>query len=229
MIVSIHQPSYWPWLGLLDKISRSDRFIVLDNVEANKSAYQYRNIFYCNGKEKFITLPVDYRMGTRINELAFKNDDWAKDHLARFRNYYLKTPFFREIFPLVETLYSAGYDRPVDLIFATMDFSFKILEIETEILFSSALDGKGSKAEIVLDLLRKSGATIYLSGKGALDYFTDHDTSEFKRNGIDITWQDFNHPVYEQFPSSPFIAGLGCLDLFFFHGVDRSKKIFHER
>ena len=71
MKLSIHQPSYWPWLGLLSKIARSDHYIILDDVPANKASYQYRNQFFCNGKEKIITLPVNYHSDTPINQLMF--------------------------------------------------------------------------------------------------------------------------------------------------------------
>jgi len=33
MIVSIHQPNYLPWMGLMHKILESDIFIVLDDVQ----------------------------------------------------------------------------------------------------------------------------------------------------------------------------------------------------
>ena len=86
MIVSIHQPSYWPWLGLLDKVAKSDVFILLDNIAANKDSYQYRNIFFCNGKPKIITIPVNYKMGIKINKMKFKNNIWPSEHLDRFKN-----------------------------------------------------------------------------------------------------------------------------------------------
>ena len=49
MKISIHQPSYWPWLGLLHKIRLSDADVILDNVNISKGSFQYRNQFLCNG------------------------------------------------------------------------------------------------------------------------------------------------------------------------------------
>src|SRR5262245_12377367 len=66
MRVSIHQPSYWPWLGQLAKIAKSDRYVFLDSVDAARDDFQYRNLFFCNGQAKFLTLPVNYRMSMPI-------------------------------------------------------------------------------------------------------------------------------------------------------------------
>ncbi|HEY3277770.1 MAG TPA: WbqC family protein, partial [Syntrophorhabdaceae bacterium] len=58
MILSIHQPSYFPWLGLLDKIAKSDVYMVMDEVQLTDAAYQHRNIFLtADGKIKYLTIP----------------------------------------------------------------------------------------------------------------------------------------------------------------------------
>jgi hypothetical protein len=228
MIVSIHQPSYWPWLGLLDKIAKSDVFILLDNIAANKDSYQYRNIFFCNGKPKIITIPVNYKMGIKINKMEFKNNIWPSEHLDKFKNYYLKATYFKDIFSIIEKLYFSSYKnkRPIDFIIDTMKMSFELLNINTEILLSSDLDGKGKKANLVLDLVKKAKGTIYLSGIGALNYFTKDDLKKIEEKEIRIQWQKFKHPKYRQSNKFPFVEGLACLDLFFFQGKEKSKKIF---
>ena len=42
MIVSIHQPNLWPWLGFFDKMAASDLFILLDTVPFTKGGFQNR-------------------------------------------------------------------------------------------------------------------------------------------------------------------------------------------
>jgi hypothetical protein len=226
MIVTIHQPSYWPWLGELNKIAQSDRFILLDNVDANKKAFQYRNIFLCYGKAKYLSLPVTYRMGVLLNELEFKNNSWPEDHLNKLENYYREAPYFNKIFPALEKLYTKGYKKPVDFIFQTMLFSMEFLNIDTEVLKGSDLKGVGEKGSLVLDLVKKANGKVYLSGKGALRYMTARDMDEFKKEDIKIEWQFFKHPRYQQLKKYPFVEGLACLDLFLFHGEKISGQIF---
>lgn len=43
MRVALHQPHYLPWLGLVDKIDRSDLFVVLDHVQYERKGWQNRN------------------------------------------------------------------------------------------------------------------------------------------------------------------------------------------
>ena len=38
MLVAIHQPLYFPWLGYLDRMARSDLFVVLDHVQFERRA-----------------------------------------------------------------------------------------------------------------------------------------------------------------------------------------------
>ena len=35
LVIAIHQPNFFPWLGFFDKINRSDIFIILDHVLNN--------------------------------------------------------------------------------------------------------------------------------------------------------------------------------------------------
>ena len=129
MTVSIHQPSYWPWLGLLDKIAKTDTFILLDDVQVVKGTFQYRNTFYCNGKPKFITLPVNLKLGVTFTELEFTNVNWKTDHLNKLRNYYMKAPYFYEVYEELEFFYSETFTKPIDLLKETMLFCFSKLGI----------------------------------------------------------------------------------------------------
>ena len=122
-IVSIHQPSYWPWLGLLDKIAKTNTFILLDDSQVVKGTFQYRNIFFCNGDAKFITIPLYLKLGMNFNEITFRNSEWKNDHLNKLHNYYLKTPFFEHVFSDLEKFYEQDFIKPIDLLRETMLFS----------------------------------------------------------------------------------------------------------
>lgn len=59
MITAIHQPSYFPWLGWMDKINKCDQFILMDEVQLSDRAYQHRNLFLTNtGQQKFLTIGI---------------------------------------------------------------------------------------------------------------------------------------------------------------------------
>lgn len=227
MRITIHQPSYWPWLGLLDKIAKAEKYIVLDDVAANKASFQYRNQFLCNGEIKLITLPVDYRLGKSINLLKFTNNSWREEHLNKIRNYYLKTPYFENIFPEIVKLYhSYNNDLAFPFILKTMLFAFEYLNINVDVVTSSQYSSNLSKGELVFDLCHKAKATCYVSGKGAEQYMDEATYRLFENNNIQFEWHHFTHPIYQQHPKFKFVQGLSCLDMFFWLGKENSRKVF---
>jgi hypothetical protein len=225
--VSIHQPSYWPWLGQLAKIAASDVYVCLDSVAAAKNENQYRNLFYCNGEAKYLTLPVNYRMGVRIDELQFTTDQWKLDHLNKLRNYYRKAPFFEEVFRKITPLYAAQGQSPVEFILTTMTFAFEVLALGVTIIRSSSFNVLSTKGDLVLGICKATGATQYVGGMGSYEYMKEV-LGDFHTAGIDITWHKYSHPQYSQDPQYPFVPGLACLDLFFFQGFERARDLFQE-
>lgn len=226
IVTTIHQPSFFPWLGLLDKIAKSQNYILLDNVHANKASNQYRNIFYCNGLSKYISIPVDYNINKLISELKFKNNLWKEEHLNKFYNYYLKSPFFDEIFPLIQDVYNSSYESPIDFIINTMLFAFNMFKINVDIIKNSELNSSGSKGRLVLDICKKTNTKVYLSGQGAMNYMDEDILKEFHTNGIKVIWHAFEHPIYNQDMKYNFVSGLSFLDILFFEGIENANRIF---
>ena len=227
MITSIHQPSFFPWLGLLDKIAKSSTFVLLNDVAANKSSYQYRNLFYCNGEAKFLSLPVNYKLGIKIVDLQFKNNTWRDEHINKVQNYYKKAPFYDEIFPFIKNLYLENEnDSPFEFIKKSMILLLQLYGIKINIIESSDLNCKDKKGDLVLELCKKIGDDTYLSGKGALVYMNDEVVENFKQNNIQIKWHSFHHPKYLQFSKFEFVEGLSAVDLLFFKGLKEAKSIF---
>jgi len=227
MIVSIHQPSYWPWLGLLDKIAKSNIFIILDNVDIKRQSYQYRNIFYNNGRRKLLTLPINKNHSIRLDELEFKNEFWRNDHLDFLAKYYKSAPYFSEIFPIIVEVYNKTYKSPVEFIINTVIESLRLFDIKTDIQRSSDYNCGKRKGELILNLSINAKANIYLSGLGAKKYLTNH-IMDFELKNISIVWQYFSHPIYDQDKIHPFVEGLSCLDILFFNGIKESQRVFWE-
>ena len=82
----------------------------------------------------------------------------------------------------------------------------------------------GVKSEMILNMCRELGADAYLSGMGAShDYL---DVAAFERAGIELIWQDFRHPSYEQHPTpQSFVERLSTLD-FLFNCGSQSAALF---
>lgn len=228
MIVSIHQPHYWPWLGLLDKVAKSDIYVILDDVVINKKSNQRRNVFLCNGEAKYLTLSLDkFRDSSKINELYLKDYGQHCKHLEILRMWYKNTNQ-EEIRNFIQTsgILKNKYEMLSDLTSDTMLLMFKLLNIEVEVLRSSQIDYEGKKSDINLCICKALLATTYLSGKAARAYMSDDDFKKFQSAGINIEFQEFLHPRYHQSCRKNFLEGMSALDLIFNEGIEKSRKYF---
>ena len=229
MILSIHQPSYFPWLGLLHKIVNSDLYMVMDEVQLTDSAYQHRNLFLSSdGKTKYLTIPFHKKnyLQRQFKELEIIDNSWRSKHLNFIRNSYQKHQFFDEIFPLLEDFYANDYRLLIDAVMASVRISLNFFDIKTNIIFQSNIgyDKELKRGDLVVNLVRASGADCYLSGVGAQEYL---DETAFK-DGISLNYNYFKHPEYLQKNSAVFVSGLSCLDVLFNIGVSASRELLRE-
>lgn len=229
-IVSIHQPSYFPWLGLLDKIYKGDAFVLLDNVQFNDNSFQSRNIFLNhNGEVQYLNIPIskkDYHNKT-IKDLKIADPRWQKKHKGFLTANYKKHLFFDEIYPYIEGIYNKKYEYLIDVLYDSMEVSNEILNINTEIILASDLeyDKTLKKDELVLAILKSVDAKVYISGTGAKTY---QDDKKFEKNNMVLEYQEFIHPVYEQKNSTEFKAGLSILDVLLNLGSKKSENLLKE-
>ncbi len=230
MILSIHQPSYFPWLGLLHKIARSDVYMVMDEVQLSDSAFQNRNLFLSpDGKEKFLTISFKKKgyLSRRFCDLEITQSDWQAKHLNTFKSYYGKHPFFAEVLPYIESIFCNEYPLLLNPVVDSMRISMQMLNIPTKIIFQHELqyDRETKKSDLVLALVRAASADIYLAGTGSKDYMQ---LDSFQSQNIQVIFNEFSHPEYPQKYQSKFQPGMSCLDLFFNVGIQQARKIFWE-
>lgn len=230
MILSIHQPSYFPWLGLLDKINKSDKFIILDNVQLADRAYQHRNIFLNNnGKENLLTINISkkgYRNKT-IKEIELSSNEWQKKHFLFFQYNYAKHPFYEEIITHIESIYSKEYKYLIDVLYDSLICTLKMFKIDVEIDFASNIvnDNSLKKEDLILEITKNCNATTYLSGTGAKAYQSE---INFNQKNINLKYQQFKHPCYKQFKQDQFTEGLSSLDILFNLGINNSSKLLRK-
>ena len=223
MRVSILQPSYLPWLGYFDLMSRADTFVFLDDVQFTRRDWRNRNKIRTREGWAWLTVPVvqKNRFAQKLCETRIDNSiPWKRKHLESLRVHYARAPYFDLYFPYFDSLYNRPWDSLGDLCFETLGYLKECLKIETPTLKSSELQVGEAKAEKIISLCRRLGATHYLSGDAGQSYLSPDD---FKRQGITLEFHQYRHPEYGQrFPG--FVSYLSVIDLLFNHG-DRSPEI----
>ncbi len=84
MIVSIHQPHFLPWMGYINKIMRSDVFIILNTVQYRPRYYQNRAKVRRGNEAIWISVPVHSQRETKIRDVTLVKDiDWRKNIALR--------------------------------------------------------------------------------------------------------------------------------------------------
>lgn len=229
MKVAIHQPCYFPWIGYFDKMAKVDKFVLLDEVQLQDRSYMFRNrLITTSGNIKYLTISYikkDY-MKYKYNEIKINNQiDWQRNHLNFIITNYKKTFFFDEIREIIQIIFEKRYIHLNDVCIDIINILKKILNINTEIIIQSSLnyDKNAKKNNLNLNICEILNATEYLSGEGGKKYM---EINPFEKNNIQVVFQEFQHPIYEQINSKEFIPGISILDMLFNCGIDKSREIF---
>ena len=231
MTVGIHQPHYFPWMGYFDKMAKSDTFILLDDVQLEKGSYMYRNrIINAQGKVVYLTISGDKHgfLERSYREIESANDaQWLAKHEAELKRAYQESPYFYEVWPLLEDLFHTEEKTICAYCIRSILRLKELLEIPTKILLQSELPGEvtGRKNDLVLGLCKLVGADAYLSGNGARKYT---DENSFSEAGIKLSYQQFTPPVYPQLHTEEFVPGLSLLDMLFNCGVKAVREYFRK-
>ena len=226
MRVTILQPSYLPWLGFFEQMSRSDKFVLLDDVQYTRRDWRNRNRVRVNEGWTWLTVPVLQKNKFAQNLLDTRIDNslpWRKKHLQTLRQHYCKAPFFEKYFSRCQKLYEKDWEVLFDLCLETIVFLREELGIETPLLRSSEMKTCGEKTGRLLSICQKQGATHYLSGESARDYILEED---FSRQNIELEYQKYEHPKYPQ-RYSGFVPQLSAIDLLFNYG-EQSLNILRQ-
>lgn len=229
MILSIHQPCYFPWLGLLHKLACSDTYLVMDEVQLTDSGYQHRNLFLtADGKIKYLTIPFNKAgyMRRSFRELEITDTSWRERHMNFLVNSYRRCPGFEEVYPALSTYYAAEYPLLIDAVMASIRLSLQWFGLEPRVVLQSEIphDRRLRRGELVLALIAASGATCYLSGTGARAYQDERAI----RGLVTLSYSTFSHPTYLQRQTKSFVPGLSCLDVLFHLGVGGARDLLAE-
>jgi len=213
------QPGYLPWLGFFDQMRRSDIFVLYDDVQYDKHGWRNRNRIKSPKGPHWLTVPVHHKgLGwPRINEIEIDNQTpWAKKHIGTIRQFYAKAPYLNRYVPMLEDVLLQPWKFLAELDMSVIGLMCEWLGVHRRVLRSSSLGVEGERNERLYALCKHLGATRYLSGDSAKSYL---DLDLFARNGIDVEWQGFEHPIYPQ-QHGDFVPFLSALDLVLNCGPD---------
>ena len=186
MVISIHQPEHFPYMGYFQKMAKADLFVILDNVNYRKNYYQNRNKFLnTNNVEEWFSVPVEKDATKKwIKDVVVSTSlDWRKKLLTK-----LKQNFKLDL----ESIYEP--DSLLEINLRSIDWGREKLNIEVPLVKASELGVEGGKSELLANICKKLNATKYISGPSGRDYL---ELDYFE--GIEV---EFFSPKVDNFYSS---------------------------
>ena len=226
-VIGILQPVYMPWLGYFEQIAYVDEFIIFDDVQYTKKDWRNRNRIKTAHEAMWITVPVRKApIESKINQIKISYErDWVKSHLRSIVVNYSACKYFDTIYPDIERLLESRPEYLIELDVCLIKLFCDYLKISTPISYASSVstDSVETKAQHpcdeasknehknrrILNICKYYNATILYDGKSAADFI---DTERFSVEGVEVVFQDYDHPVYQQL-FGKFIAYQSILDL----------------
>ena len=224
MILTAHQPCYLPWLGLFHKIARADRFISFNQVQYQAKDWNNRNRIKTHQGPIWLSVPVlrKGRLDRNYSDIKINNNvNWQKKHWNSLKANYTKAPHFKKYADYFENVYAREWDTLVELNESMLQWFLNTIGLNSTVESAADFDFAGEKSDLVLDMCQKTGADTYIFGPQGIEYA---DMDAFMACGIDVEFDQYNHPQYQQLQGD-FISHLSIVDLLFNCGEDSLEII----
>ena len=198
------QSNYIPWKGYYDLIHDADIFIYYDEVQYTKNDWRNRNRIYTKNGLQWLTIPISTdAVKLKISEVEIKDPRWQDLHYKTLSLGYAKAPFFHQLKPLLEETYIQQQWKNLSTVnrFLIEKIS-TLLGIETTFKDSKDFILEGNRVERLINLLKQSGTTTYISGPAAKEYLKGYE-GLFAESDIQLQYKDYSgYPSYPQMKES---------------------------
>lgn len=222
MVLTAHQPSYLPWLGLLHKISLADMYVIYDDVQYKPKHTDNRNRIKTTNGVQWLTVPCYHKdhFNMRICDVQIIDGNWRRKHWRALELAYHKAPYWADHAEYFQSVYERPWRKLVDLNEEILSYLMRVFGISPSmgIYHGSIMRLKGTRADRVLYMCKRLCADVYIFGANGRKYLTEDDTAAFAAAGVRVVFQDYRHPGYIQL-HGPFVSHLSAIDLLFNEGA----------
>ena len=171
MIVTIHQPNFFPYYPFFQKMKDADVFVILKHCQFEKNNFQNR----FNKDDKWYTMSVNKGLDPIYTKSYLSPEkDWKriKDML----------PGYKDVLNLFDDCVDSNLSKMNSNIILKIK---NLLNIKTKIVFDYPTELKGT--ERLVDICIKNNATTYISGISGAKYM---DLTQFRENNINVIFQE---------------------------------------
>lgn len=230
-LVAIHQPNFLPWLGYFDKIARADKFVLLDSVQFAKTGGTWSNRvqLLVAGRAAWVTMPIvrSYHGVRTYREMEIGDATWRTKLLKTIQLNYAAAPHFASIYPTLAAIFAAPTNRLAQFNETAIRTLCDGLALDSSnMVRSSELKVTGAATDLLVAIVQAVGGTAYLAGGQAAAYQED---AKFAAAGLELVYQNFQHPPYAQMNSQSFVAGLSIVDALMNCGWQGTRELLQKQ
>lgn len=225
--IGILQPSYLPWLGYFDQIVKSDVFVFYDDVQYDKNGWRNRNKIKTANGVQWLTVPVllKGKYMPLIKDVEIDNSQkWVKKHVSAIEQAYGKCKYYDGF--ICEILQEYNWKLIWEPSVIITQKILRYLDIKTELYFSSSFAKSDDTIQRLIDIIKEFKGTHFIEGASGRNYMDESVLNQFKQEGIEVVFQDYQHPVYEQ-RYGEFVSHLSIIDVLFNCGKEKTRELLN--
>lgn len=227
MKIGIMQPYLFPYIGYWQLLNAVDKYVIYDDVNYIKGGWINRNNILINGEAKLISLQMQKASPNKlINNIEISgNIILNKKLLKTIESCYKKAPFFKEVFPIIESIINQEEKNLARYIEFSIRKISEYLSIDTEFIVSSDIvknnDLRGQ--DKVIEICKKIGANEYFNAIGGENLYSRDD---FASQNIKLNFLKTKTVEYQQF-GNKFVPNLSIIDIMMFNKTSKINDILN--
>lgn len=222
------QPYLFPYIGYYQLINAVDKFVFYDDVNFIKGGWVNRNNILINNKKSFFTLNLSGASSNKkINQIVISNN--SNKLLKTIQQNYSKAPFFKNVFPIIESIFSStNKETPISAIAGESVIKVtNYIGLIKEFEFSSVNYNNTSllkRVERLIAICRINHADTYVNAFGGKDLYSK---DEFQKEDIKLLFLESVLTDYQQF-NNQFIPGLSIIDVMMFNSPQNIRLMLNK-
>jgi WbqC-like protein family len=226
--LAIMQPYLFPYLGYFQLINAVDKFVIHDDVTFIKQGWINRNNILLNNNPLLFTIPIK-KINSRLlicEAIVSYDFDWKSKILNTIKNSYLKAPYFKEVFQIVENTF-LNKDSSISKIAITgLKEVMNYLELKIDLIESSISYPKSEfrSQEKILYICKKESAVQYINPIGGQELYSK---SDFNQCDIQLNFIKMRPVQYKQF-ENVFVPNLSIIDILMFNSPEETIMMLQQ-
>lgn len=222
MIVAVMQPYLFPYVGYFQLIHAVDDFVIYDDVNYINAGWINRNYILGKNAPQLMTMQLNgASQNLLINEISV--GDKRHKLLKTIQQTYSKAPFYKTVFPLIESVFSQKENNLAKLLTYSLKLVCDYLDLHPNWHISSELkkDNALRGQQKILAICDALGATQYINNIGGQELY---EKQLFSDRGVQLSFIESQTNPYPQY-GQQFMPNLSIIDVLMFNDVEKCQAL----